>query len=148
MNDHDRLDERWLRGLDDVQLEGLRYYLLRSGDVRGEQAAEHLLVRGIAHSERVVAELGALRGLDAEQITAATVDASVRLQMRLGREQKLPAVEVLAGRLARECVEPMAPASPTPPRLTARPPRLRAVEDALSEALADGRLKPNKGTNS
>jgi hypothetical protein len=148
MNDHDRLNEGWLRGLDDLQLEGLRYYLLRSGDVRGEQAAEHLLVRGIAHIDCVVAELGALRGLDTEQITAATVDASVRLQIRLGREEKLPVVEVLAGRLARECVEPMAPAPPTPPRLTARPPRLRTVEDALGEALADGRVQPNKGTNS
>ncbi len=147
MNEHDRLNERWLRRLDDLQLEGLRYYLLRSGDERGEQAAEHLLTRGIAHIERVVAELGGVRGLRAEQITAATVDASVRLQLRLGREEKLPAVETLAGRLARECVEPLAPAASEPPRLTARPPGLR-VEDALGEALADGRLKPNKGTDS
>ena len=36
MNERDRLDERWLRALDDVQLEGLRYDLLRSGDVRGD----------------------------------------------------------------------------------------------------------------
>jgi len=148
MNDRDRLDERWLRGLDDVQLEGLRYDLLRSGDVRGEHAAEHLLVRGIAHIERVAAELGALRGLDADQIIAATVDASVRLQMRLGREEKLPAVEVLAGRLARERVEALAPAPAMRPRLASRPPRLRTVEGALGEALADGRLKPNKGMNS
>jgi hypothetical protein len=148
MNDRDRLDERWLRGLDDVQLEGLRYDLLRSGDVRFEHAAEHLLVRGIAHVERVASELSALAGLDADQITAATVDASVQLQMRLAREEKLPAVEVLAGRLARERVEAMAPAPPTPPRMTARPPRLRTVEGALGQALADGRLKPNKGTNS
>jgi hypothetical protein len=68
--------------------------------------------------------------------------------MRLAREEKLPAVEVLAGRLARERVEAMAPAPPTPPRMTARPPRLRTVEGALGQALADGRLKPNKGTNS
>jgi ABC-type amino acid transport substrate-binding protein len=148
MNDRDRLDERWLRGLDDVQLEGLRYDLRRSGDVRAEHAAEHLLVRGIAHVERVAVELGALRGLDAEQVTAATVDASVQLQMRLAREEKLPAVEVLAGRLARERADAMAPVPPTLPRMTARPPRLRTVERALGEALTDGRLKPNQGTNS
>lgn len=148
MNERDRLDDRWLRALDDVQLEGLRYDLLRSGDVRGEQAAEHLLVRGVAHVDRVVAELGTVRGLDADQIIAAAVDASVRLQLRLAREEKLPAIEILAGRFARESVEAIEPALPAPPRLAARPPRLRTVEGALGEALSDGRVKPNKGTNS
>jgi hypothetical protein len=148
MNERDRLDERWLRGLDDVQLEGLRLDLLRSGDGRGEHVVEHLLVRAVAHIERVVAELGALRGLDADALAAATVDASVRLQLRLTREEKLPSVEILAGRFARESVEAIEPQSPEPPRLANRPPRLRTIDGALGDALADGRLAPNPGRDS
>lgn len=148
MNDRDRLNERWLRGLDDVQLEGLRLDLLRAGDRRAEHVVEHLLVRAIAHVDRVVAQLGALRGLDSGALQAATVDASVRLQLRLTREEKLPTIEVLAGRLARASVESIELGVPGPPRLAAKAPRLRTVEGALGDAIADGRLKPNKGMNS
>jgi hypothetical protein len=143
MNEYDRLDERWLHSLDDLQLEGLRLDLLRVGDRRAEHVMEYLLARAIAHIDRVVAQLGGLRGLDSDGLAAATVDASVRLQLRLTREEPLPSIETLAGIFARESVEAIEPQPPTPPRLAARPPRLRTVDDALGDALADGRVKPN-----
>lgn len=148
MNERDRLDDRWLRALDDVQLEGLRYDLLRSGDDRFAQAVEHLLVRGVAAIERIARELCELRGLDAGQHAQATVDASVRLQVRLAREDKLQSIMALAGQLARQCVDALDPAPAERPRLASRPPRLRTVEDELGDALTDGRLKRRGGTDS
>ncbi len=147
MNDRDTLNERWLRSLDDIQLEGLRYSLLRSDDERYERAAEHLLVRGMAHIDRVCAELCELRGLDSGAHTKATVSASLRLQLRLAREETLPAIEVLAGRMARESVNVLAPSEPALPRLATRPPRLRTIEGALSDALRSGRLRRRGGTS-
>ncbi len=148
MNDRDRLDERWLRSLDDLQLEGVRYDLLRSGDRRAEHVAEHLLVRGLGHIERLVSELGTPRGLSAVQLRDATIDASVRLQLRLSRTEKLPAIEILAGRLAHASVQGFEPAEPALPRLVARAPRLRTIQGALSDSLLRGRLKPNQGSDS
>lgn len=146
MNDRDRLDERWLRSLDDLQLEGLRYDLLRCGDERYERAAEHLLVRGMAHIDRICGQLCELRGLDSGAHKEATVSASLSLQVRLTRAEPLQAVEVLAGRMARESVDALAPYEPKPPRLVARPPRLRTIEGALSDALRSGRLRRRGGS--
>ncbi len=148
MNDPDRLDEAALRRLNDMQLESLRYRLLSEGDVRYEHAAEHLLVRGIAAVERVARELCEMRGVGREQLTKAVVDASLRLQMRLAREEKLPSVESLAGQLATQCVDALGPEPTQPPRLASRPPQLRSIETQLGDALRDGRVRRKGGTDS
>lgn len=148
MNDPNRLDETALRRLDDLQLESVRYDLLRSGDERYEQVAEHLLVRGIAAIERIARELCELRGATAEQLRRAVVDASVRLQLRLTRTEKQPSIETLAAQLASECVAALAPAPEQQPRLAARPPQLRAIETQLADALREGRIERRGGSDS
>lgn len=148
MNDPNRLDETALRRLDDLQLESVRHYLLRAGDERYERVAEHLLVRGIAAIERIARELCELRGANAEQLRRAVVDASVRLQLRLTRLEKLPSVETIAAQLASECVAALAPASEQRPRLAPRPPRLRTIETQLSDALREGRIERKGGSDS
>ena len=148
MNDPDRLDEAALRRLDDLQLESVRYDLLRSGDERYERVVEHLLVRGIAAIERIARELCQLRGGSADQLRTAVVDASVRLQLRLTREEKLPSIDTLAGQLASECVAALGPASDQRPRLASRPPQLRTIETQLADALREGRIERKGGTDS
>lgn len=148
MTNPHRLDEHALRCLDDLQLEAVRLDLLRSGDERYEQVCELLLVRGIAHIERISRELCDLRGLTAEQHRAVVVDASVRLQLRLTRETPLQSVTTLAAQLAAECIAARRLASEVRPRLAPRAPKLRAVEAQLTEALRSGRLKPKGGPNS
>ena len=148
MNNPGRLDERALRRLDELQLEAVRLDLLRSGDERYERVVEHLLVRGIAQIECVARELCKLRGLSADQLQAAVVDASVRLQLRLTREGPLPSIGTLSAQLAGECVAAREPAPAARPRLASRPPRLRAVETQLADALRSGRIKPQGGSDS
>lgn len=148
MNDPNRLDDAALRRLDQLQLESVRYYLLRSGDKRYEYVVEHLLVRGIATIERIARELCAMRGATPEQLRTAVVDASVRLQLRLTREEKLPSVDTLAAQLASECVAVLAQASGRRPRLASQPPQLRAIETALGEALREGRIERKGGRES
>lgn len=148
MNDPDRLDDTALRRLDDLQLESVRYYLLRAGDERYERVAEHLLVRGIAAIEGIARELCELRGANAEQLRRVVVDASLRLQLRLTRLEKLPSVETVAAQLASECVAALAPASEQPPRLASRPPGLRTIEGQLSDALREGRIDRKGGSDS
>lgn len=147
-NRPDRLDEAALRGLDDLALEALRFELLRDGDVRYEHVAEHLLARGIRAIERLVAELGQLRGLLPEQHARVVVDASVRLQLRLVRVERLPSVETLAGQLTVACCDAVSPAPVERPRLADRRPQLRTIEGAIDDAVRKGRLKPNRGEQS
>lgn len=148
MNNPDPLNETALRGLDDLQLESVRYDLLCLGDERYERVVEHLLVRGVAAIERIARELCEMRGATADQLRNAVVDASVRLQLRLAREELLPCVETLAAQLASECVGALAPASEQRPRLASRPPRLRAIETQLADALREGRIERKGGSDS
>lgn len=148
MNDPNRLDEAALRRFDDLQLESVRYYLLRTGDQRYQHAAEHLLVRGIAAIERIARELCEMRGIGAEQLSKAVVDASVRLQLRLTREEKLPSIKTLAARFASQSVDALAPVPEDRPRLASRPPRLRTIETRLGDALNDGRIERTGGNDS
>jgi len=148
MNDPDRLDEAALRRLDDIQLESLRYRLLSEGDVRYEHVVEHLLVRGIGAIERIAAELCDVRGIGAEQREKAVIDASLRLQLRLAREERLPSLETLASQFATQCIDALGPAPDQPPRLASRPPQLRSIETQLGEALHDGRLRRKGGKDS
>jgi len=147
-NRPDRLDEAALRGLDDLALEGLRFDLLRDDDVRYEHVVEHLLARGIRAIERLASELGQLRGLGAEQHARVVVDASVRLQLRLARVERLPSVETLAGQLTVACCDAVSPAPFERPRLAARRPQLRTIESEIGDAVREGRLKPNRGEQS
>ena len=57
MTEPDRLSERALRRLDDLQLEAVRLDLLRSGDERYELVVEQLLLRAITTIERTAREL-------------------------------------------------------------------------------------------
>lgn len=148
MNDPDRLNEAVLRGFDDLQLESVRYDLLRSGDERYERVVEHLLVRGVAAIERVARELCDLRGGTADQLRNAVVDASVRLQLRLTRQELLPSVEMLGAQLASACVAALVGQSEQRPRLASRQPRLRAIEAQLADALRDGRIERMRGSDS
>lgn len=148
MNAPDRLDEAALRRLDDLQLESVRYDLLCSGDERYERVIEHLLVRGIAAIERIAGGLCELRGATAAQLCTAVVDASVRLQLRLTRHEKLLSVEALAAQLASECVAALAPVNEQRPRLASRPPRLRTIETQLADALREGRIERKRGNDS
>lgn len=148
MTEPHRLSERALRRLDELQLETVRLDLLRSGDERYELVVEQLLLRAISTIERTARELCELRGASAEQRSNAVVDATVRLQLRLCRPVPLPSVSALASQLAAECVRALQITPVERPRLAARPPRLRAVETQLGEALRSGRLKPKGGTDS
>jgi hypothetical protein len=148
MNEPDRLSESALRQLDDLQLEAVRLDLLRSDDERYELVVEHLLLRGIATIERVASQLCELRGASAEQLSDAVVDASLRLQLRLLRPVPLPSIDTLAAQLAGECVRALQIVPAERPRLAARPPRLRAMETQLGDALRSGRLKPKGGQDS
>lgn len=148
MNDPDRLDEAALRHLDDLALEALRFELLRDGDVRYEHVVEHLLARGIAAIERLVTELCPLRSLVADQRQRVVVDASVRLQLRLARPERLPSIETLASQLAVACLDAVSPAPAERPRLAARRPQLRTIETQLGDAVGKGRIKPNRGDQS
>jgi hypothetical protein len=148
MSDTDRLDETALRSLDDLQLESLRLHLLRSGDERCECVVAHLLVRGIAAIERVARELCLLRGATAAQLRTAVIDASVRLQLRLTRSERLPSVDTLGALLAGECVAALGPASEQRPRLASRPPQLRAVATQRSGALRGGPIEREGGGGS
>jgi hypothetical protein len=148
MNDPYGLDDTALRRLGDLQLESVRYDLLRAGDSRYERVAEHLLVRGISVIEQVARELCDLRGLTDEQAQRAVVDASVRLQLRLTRSELLPSVEMLAARLASECIAALTPTTARRPRLAPRPPQLRTIEMQLSDALREGRIKRKGGRDS
>ena len=148
MNHPDPLDESVLRRLDSLQLESVRYDLLRSGDERYERVVEHLLVRGIAAIEPVARELCALRSATGEQLRSVVVDASVRLQLRLTREEKLPSVEALGAQFASECVTALGPTREERPRLASRPPQLRTIESQLSDALREGRIERKGGSDS
>lgn len=148
MNDPDRVNETALRRLDDLQLESVRYDLLRSGDERYEHAAEHLLVRGIAAIERIAQELCDINGIGADQLRTAVGDASVRLQVRLTRDELLPSIATLAAQLVRECVDALPPAPARRPRLAFRPPDLRAIDTQLGDALNDGRIECKGGPDS
>lgn len=148
MNEPDRLTERDLRRLDDLQLEAVRLDLLRSGDERYELVVEQLLVRAITTIERTARELCELRSASAEQLSSAVVDATVRLQLRLCRPVPLPSVATIAAQLAAECVRALEVTPAERPRLAARPPRLRAIDTQLGDALRSGRLKPKGGTDS
>ena len=148
MNEPDRLNERALRRLDELQLEVVRLDLLRSQDDRYELVVEQLLVRGIAAIERVARQLCEVRGASPEQLSDVVVDASVRLQLRLTRPVALPSVGTLAAQLASECVNALEIAPHERPRLADRAPRLRAVDARLGDALRSGRLKPKGGRDS
>lgn len=151
MTNPHRLDERALRRLDDVQLEVARLNLLRAGDERLEQVLELLLVRGIAHIERVSRELCDLHGLSDQQHQEVVVDAMVRLQLRLTRQAPLASVPTLATQLAGECIaaRTRAPQSPEGrPRLAARAPQLRAMPALISNEVRLGRLKSKGEPNS
>lgn len=144
----DRLDEAALRRLDDLALEAMRFELLRDDDVRYEHVVEHLLARGIATIERLVAELGELRGLVADQRQRVVVDASVRLQLRLARRERLLSIETLAGQLTVACLDAVSSAPAERPRLAARRPQLRSIETQLGDAVREGQIKPNRGDQS
>lgn len=151
MNDpyrNDRLDEAALRRLDDLQLETLRFQLLDDGDVRYEHVVEHLLVRGIARIERLAAELGDLRQLGPDQVRDVVIDASVRLQLRLGRHERLPTIETLASDLTVDCLNAVSPEPAERPRLAPRRPQLRTIETQIGDAVRDGRITPNRGDQS
>lgn len=148
MNNPDRLNEAALRRLDNLQLESVRYDLLRTGDERYERVVEHLLVRGITAIERITRQLCELHGASLDQARDAVVDASVRLQLRLTRDQRLPSVEMLAAQFAQDCVGALRTTPDERPRLAVRPPQLQTVETALSDALRAGRIARRGGSDS
>ena len=72
----------------------------------------------------------------------------MRLQLRLCRPVPLTGVATMAAQLAAECVSALEITPAERPRLAARPPRLRAIDAQLGDALRSGRLKPKGGTDS
>jgi len=148
MNEFDELDDAQMAGLDDLQLEVTRLWMVRSEDRRLELALRHLVLRGLPVIARVSADLGAGRGLTQEQRAAAAEDAGVRLTLRLGRAEPLPSVGSLAAQLAADCIAAQSSAPESAPKLVSRRPQLRVVNDELGKALREGRLRRNNGQSS
>jgi hypothetical protein len=148
MNEFDQLDEAQMAGLDDLQLEVTRLWMVRTNDNRLELALRHLVVRGLSAITRVCEDAAAARGLTAEQRAAAFEDASVRLTLRLGRAEALPSVGALAAQLAADCIAAQHPEAEPAPKLVPRRPQLRVVNDELGKALREGRVRRNDGKSS
>lgn len=148
MNEFDELDDAQMAGLDDLQLEVTRLFMVRSADSRLELVLRHLVLRGLAAITRVCDDAAAAHGLTGEQRAAAIEDASVRLTLRLRRAESLPSVGALAAHLAADCIAVQHPETETAPKLVARRPQLRVVNDELGKALHEGRIRRNDGQSS
>jgi hypothetical protein len=148
MHNFDRNDERALRHLDDLALEEIRVAMLADGDPRIDTVIRELVMRAVPAIESVCRTRGNHRGLTPAQTGKTIEDATARLLLRLGRQDRLAPVTALAAEIAAACVDAQEPAaSATPPRLAPRQPDLR-LADQLGDALVSGRLRRNDWRNS
>jgi hypothetical protein len=136
--DDGRLDEAALRAHDDTALEAVRFELARDGDHRLGQVVRILTVRATSTIVPTCRELGARRGIGASGQAHAVADAVARVQIRLRRPERLPAVHRLASGIARACVDAQPVAAPAPPKLAPRAPELNVIK-----GLRDGTVRPN-----
>lgn len=137
--------EEGFQGLDDLQLESLRFAMLTHNDERLEAVIRVLVMRAVPVIEKICRVQGGELGLGRIEINRAIEDASARLLLRLARPERLATISILAARIGTSCVQAQQP-QPAP-RLASRRPQLRVV-DQLGEAIQKKRVKPNDWTSS
>lgn len=147
MYNFDRNSEQFLRRLDDLALEEVRAQMVLDGDERLDFVIRELVLRAVRAIETVCRSRGADRGLSREQVLKSIDDASVRLLLRLKRDDKQPPVTAVAAEIAAACVDAQVPEAPAPPRLAPRRASLR-IADRLGDAVDRGDLRRNNWRNS
>jgi hypothetical protein len=136
------LDEYALRRLDDVELEEARVQMVAGNDSRLDVVVRELVLRATRAIESVCQRRGIDRGLSRDQILKSIDDTSVRLLLRLKRPDRQAAVTAVAAEIAASCVDAQELKTPTAPRLAARRPELRLV-DEVADAVKRGRSRHN-----
>ena len=111
------LNETALRAHDDAALEAVRFELARDGRPPPPSVVAVLAERASTTIVATCRELGAHRGVGPKGIGLAIRDAQARIQMRLRQPERLPLIELLAGGIARACIEAQPIAPPKPPKL-------------------------------